>query len=182
MINKFLEKLKGISVKSATDRVKSTYNNVKELDLKTHKNRFLEKIRGVSVKNARDTVKSTYTNIKEREIKAATRNWGTNLGNKTLKRLGDIPQAIRVMPTSHKIGLGVVATMLAHKAIRSTYQSFNLSSQNTPPPAYQGSYGAIAGMRHTNPRRTFNSDFGSGLTLNRVARRKLMPQNHTQWK
>jgi hypothetical protein len=131
--------------------------------------------------NARESVRQSYKIINESEVAQATRNWGTNLGVKTLDRLGDIPSAIKVMNRTQKATLGMVGLMMAGKAIESTYQSFNMGSHNTPPPAFQGAYGRIEAMRHTNPRRSFNSDFGSGLRLNRTARRKIMPMRHTQW-
>jgi len=92
-----------------------------------------------------------------------------------------IPKAFNSMPLVGKAATTIVGLMLANKAIRSVHQSYTSNTQNTPPPGFQGTYNKIEGMRHTNPRRQYNSDFGSGLRLNRVARRKIMPQRHTQW-
>jgi hypothetical protein len=140
-------------------------------------------IKGMTVEEARKTVKDTYKKgtKKTLEVSAATTNWGTNLGTKTLNKIKEIPQALRTMSPNQKVTVGFVGVLLGSKAIRTMYQSYNTGSQSTPPPAFQGTYGRIEAMRHTNGRRPFNSDFGSGLILNRVARRKILPQRHRQW-
>ena len=72
-----------------------------------------------------------------------------------------------------KVGATIGAALsLAHLA-RLFYQHAFTGAHDTPPPAYQGAYGRINGLRSHGW-----SDFGSGIRLNRVAQRPLPPTRH----
>ncbi len=154
------------------------FNTAKERLMKSAET--ISKSAKTYVKNARVGVDKKYKKVSS-DFSAATKRGESKLGVNVTEKVAKIPEAVRLLSGKQKIVIGIVGLMLANRVLRETYTSFSMSSQNTPPPAYQGTYGAIEGMRHTNPRRPFNSDFGSGLKLNRVANRKIMPQRHTQW-
>lgn len=73
-----------------------------------------------------------------------------------------------------KVGATMGAALSAVQLARFFRQHLFTGAHDTPPPAYQGAYSRIDGMRAHGW-----SDFGSGIRLNRVARRPLMPTRHS---
>lgn len=73
-----------------------------------------------------------------------------------------------------KVGAALGAAMAGVQLARFFYHHAFRGDHDTPPPAYQGAYNRINGLRSHGW-----SDFGSGIRLNRVAHRPLMPARHS---
>jgi hypothetical protein len=77
-----------------------------------------------------------------------------------------------------KIGVGITAAALALSGTRLLWRTIQPDMQS-PPPAYQGAYGKIEGMRHSRySLRSLFSDFGSGMRHPQAVRRSIMPRRH----
>ena len=73
-----------------------------------------------------------------------------------------------------KVGATLGAALSLTHLARLFYQHTFNGTHDTPPPAYQGAYNRINGLRSHGW-----SDFGSGVRLGRVAHRPLMPTPHS---
>lgn len=104
---------------------------------------------------------------------------GTSWGQKFVAT--GLPLKFQALSPWGKVGVGLGIGLVGVALARAALHTLHLGDANTPPPAYQGAYGRIEGMRATRfSTRWVHSDFGSGVRHAQTVRRGVLPMKHRQ--